>query len=85
MFKTISAIAVAAVIAAAIAVLPGFAPQADASTPTGVKGDRLDIRVAASACVQKAWPYQDAACLKDASKNAGRAQTVRLVSTDRMN
>jgi hypothetical protein len=85
MIKTISAIAAAAFISAAIALLPGFAPQADASTPTGVKGDRLDIRVAASACAQKAWPYQDAACLKDTSKNAGRAKMVRLVSTDRLN
>jgi hypothetical protein len=85
MFKTISAIAAAALIAATIAILPGFAPRADASTPVGIKGDRLDVRVAASACAQKAWPYQDAACLKDASKNAGRAKTVRLVSTDRLN
>jgi hypothetical protein len=85
MFKTISALAAAAFIAAIIAISPGFAPKADASTPVGIKGDRLDIRVAASACAQKAWPYQDAGCLRDTTKNAGRAKTVRLISTGRLN
>ncbi|MDB5600357.1 MAG: hypothetical protein JWN71_2401 [Xanthobacteraceae bacterium] len=85
MFKTIAAIAAAALIAAAIAMMPGFAPQADASTPTGVKGDRLDIRVAGPTCSQKAWPYIEAGCLRDTSKNAGRAKTVRLVTADRLN
>ena len=45
MIKAISAIAVAAFIAAALSVLPGFAPQVEASVPQALaKGDRLDIR-----------------------------------------
>ncbi len=35
MIKTFSAIAVAAFIAAALTVLPGFAPQVEASVPAG--------------------------------------------------
>ena len=45
MIKALSAIAVAAFIAAALTVLPGFAPQVEASVPQPLaKGDRLDIR-----------------------------------------
>ncbi len=43
MLKTVSAIAAAALIAAAIAVMPGFATQVDASVPVAAeKADRLD-------------------------------------------
>src|ERR1700761_1279864 len=44
MIKALSAVAVAAFVAAALTVLPGFAPQVEASTPQALaKGDRLDI------------------------------------------
>ena len=46
MIKALSAIAVAAFVAATLTVLPGFAPQVEASVPQALaKGDRLDIRV----------------------------------------
>ena len=45
MIKALSAIAIAAFVAAALTVLPGFAPQVEASVPAALaKGDRLDIR-----------------------------------------
>jgi hypothetical protein len=45
MIKALSAIAIAAFIAAALTILPGFAPQVEASVPVALaKGDRLDVR-----------------------------------------
>jgi hypothetical protein len=47
MIKALSAIAVAAFVAAALTILPGFAPTVEASVPQPLaKGDRLDIRPA---------------------------------------
>ena len=49
MIKAFSAIAAAAFIAAALTVLPGFAPQVEASVPQALaKGDRLEVRAAGS-------------------------------------
>ena len=51
MVKALSAIAVAAFIAAALTVLPGFAPQVEASTPQPLaKSDRLDIHPVGKGC-----------------------------------
>src|SRR5467141_2036632 len=48
MIKALSAIAIAACIAAALTVLPGFAPQVEASVPQALaKADRLDINTVA--------------------------------------
>ena len=61
MIKALSAIAVAAFIAAALTVLPGFAPQVEASVPQALaKGDRLDIRTVGKDCSQQAWPNFEA-------------------------
>ncbi len=84
MLKTLSAIAAAAVIAAAIAVMPGFATQVDASVPSAAKkADRLDIRPIGTECSQKAWPYFENGCLRNASNRAVPQQQVRLVSAER--
>ena len=62
MIKALCAIAVAAFIAAAMTVLPGFAPQVEASTPHVLaKGDRLDVRPVGRDCSQQAWPRFSAA------------------------
>lgn len=67
MIKALSAVAVAAFIAAALTVLPGFAPQVSASTPVPLaKADRLDIRPAGAVCSQQAWPNFDVSCLRAA-------------------
>ena len=83
MIKALSAVAVAAFIAAALTVLPGFAPQVEASVPQALaKADRLDIRVIGKDCSQQNWPNFDASCLR-----AAGARTVvreaRLVTADR--
>jgi hypothetical protein len=83
MIKALSAIAIAASIAAALTVLPGFAPQVEASVPRALaKADRLDIRPVATGCAQQNWPNFDASCLR----NAGTQNSVRearLVTADR--
>jgi hypothetical protein len=83
MFKAISALAAASCVAAAVAFFPSFS-AVEASTPAPtVKSDRLDSREPGAACSQRSWPYYDTACLRDPSRNAGRARDVRIVSTDR--
>src|SRR5947209_9013251 len=63
MIKAFSAIAIAAFVAAALTVLPGFAPQVEASVPAPLaKADRLDVR--SGGCAQQAWPNIEASCLR---------------------
>jgi hypothetical protein len=83
MIKALSAIAIAAFIAAALTVLPGFAPQVEASVPVPLaKADRLDIRTAGRDCSQQAWPNIEASCLRvQGSKMLVRE--ARLVTADR--
>ena len=83
MIKALSAIAVAAFIATALTVLPGFAPQVAASVPQALaKGDRLDIHAVGPSCSQKAWPNFEASCLHIAGSKTMIRQA-RLVTADR--
>jgi len=83
MIKAVSAIAIAAFVAAALTVLPGFAPQVEASVPAPLaKGERLDIHQIGHNCSQQTWPNIEASCLRDAgSKMIVRG--ARLVTADR--
>jgi len=83
MIKAFSAIAVAAFIAAALTVLPGFAPTVEASTPQPLaKGDRLDIHQVGSACSERAWPNFETSCLRAAVTRTS-VKEARLVTADR--
>jgi hypothetical protein len=83
MIKALSALAVAAFIAAALSVLPGFAPQVEASTPHALaKADRLDTRPVGRDCSQQAWPNFEASCLRAAVTKTSIRQA-RLVTADR--
>ena len=83
MIKAFSAIAIAAFIAAALTILPGFAPQVEASVPVALaKGDRLDIRTAGPNCSQQAWPNFEASCLRVAGTKT-TIREARLVTADR--
>jgi hypothetical protein len=83
-YKILPAVAVMAIGAAAVLAIPGFSPEADASTPAKVvKGDRLDIRPIGKDCTQQAWPYYETGCLRDRKQSAGQARPVRVVTTDR--
>jgi hypothetical protein len=81
--KTLSAIAIAAFVAAALAVLPGFAPEVEASVPRPLaKADRLDIRPIGRDCSQQAWPHFEASCMRGAGSK-GAVREARLVTADR--
>lgn len=83
MIKTISAIAIAAFVAAAFTMLPGFAPTVEASVPQPLaKSDRLDIRTTGKDCSQQAWPNFEASCLRRAGTKAN-VREARLVTADR--
>jgi hypothetical protein len=83
MIKALSAMAVAAFVAAALTVLPGFAPQVEASVPVALaKGDRLDIKQFGRDCSEKAWPNFEASCLRAAGGKIMIRQA-RLVTADR--
>jgi hypothetical protein len=83
MIKALSAIAIAAFIAAALSVLPGFAPQVEASVPQALaKGDRLDIHSVGPGCSQKAWPNFETTCLRIAGTKT-MIREARLVTADR--
>ncbi len=78
-WNTLSAVAAAAVIAAAITLMPGS--DVNASAPVAAKADRADLQ---QDCAQQDWPYYKTTCLRDDSRNAGRVLKLRLVSTDRI-
>ncbi len=84
MIKTLSAIAIAAFIGAALTILPGFAPQVEASVPVAVaKGNRLDIRPIGRACSEQAWPNFEASCLRMAGTKTALMTEARLVTASR--
>lgn len=84
MIKAFSAIAIAAFVAAALTVLPGFAPQVEASVPQALaKADRLDIRPIGRDCSQQAWPNFEASCLRVAGTKSMVTREARLVTADR--
>jgi hypothetical protein len=83
--KIIPAVAAVAIGAGAVMSLPGFSPEADASTPPKVvKSDRLDVRPVGAECSPQPWPYYEANCLRDRREATRQAKPVRLISTDRI-
>jgi hypothetical protein len=83
MIKAVLAVAIAAFVAAALTILPGFAPTVEASTPLALaKGDRLDIRPVGRDCSQRAWPNFEASCLRLVGTRT-TVREARLVTTER--
>ena len=83
MLKSVYAIAAAAIVAAAfVATLSLTQPVEARGSAPGAKADRADLRPLAGACSQKAWPYFEAACLRDARNPYGEARQVRVVALD---
>jgi hypothetical protein len=84
--KLFSGLAAMAFGAAMVLALPGFSPEADASTHAKVvKSDRLDFRLTGKDCSQQAWPYYEANCLRDRNQVVGgQVKAVRLITTDRL-
>jgi hypothetical protein len=83
--RSISAIALAALIAGATTILPGVGDKVVASAPIHAgKGDRLDIRPLGTKCSEQAWPYFEAKCVRDSYAALGKAKPARVVSVDRV-
>ena len=83
-FGSISAIALAALIAGTVTILPSFSDKVVASAPIhSGKGDRLDIRPLGAQCSEQAWPYFEANCLRDGRVTMGKAKAARIVTADR--
>jgi hypothetical protein len=83
MIKALSAITIAACVAAALTLLPGFAPTVEASVPHVLaKSDRLDMKVIGKECSQQAWPNFEASCLRRAGTKSN-VREARLVTADR--
>jgi hypothetical protein len=84
MIKALTAVAIAAFAAAALTLLPGFAPQVEASVPHALaKGDRLDIHPVGRDCSRQAWPNFEASCLRAAGSKTTTIREARLVTADR--
>ena len=82
MLKAVSAIAVAAALAGAAMIFPAMTPEVAASAPVpAAKTDRADTP---ASCERQGWPYYEANCLRDESRNAGRVPQIRIISTDRV-
>ena len=69
LIKTISAISCAALVAGAIAALPGFVPGVEAHSTmtvpainTAAKGDRLDAKSYGTGCSKQGWPHFEVSC-----------------------
>jgi hypothetical protein len=81
MIKSLTALAIFALLGASVVALPGFAPQVEASEAVALaKADRLDIRPAARNCSQQVWPNFDASCLR---KGEVTVREARLVTARR--
>ena len=84
MWKALTALGLAACVAAAITLLPSFTPEVAAGTPPPIaKGDRLDLRPLGPQCSEHGWPYFELACLRDRRQQFGEARAVRIVTADR--
>ena len=84
MIKVLSAIALAAFIAAALTILPGFAPSVEAGPTRALqKADRLQVKPVGRGCSQKAWPHFETICLRSTDYRGAILQEARLVTTER--
>jgi hypothetical protein len=84
LFQSVSAVALAATIAAAITILPSFSDPVDASAPFKVAIAAAPVPVVTGKCAEQAWPNIDADCLRDSRRSEGHAKPVsRVVQIER--
>jgi hypothetical protein len=84
MVKSLSALAILALLGAAVIALPGFAPKVEAGEVAVLaKGDRLEVRATTvSNCSTQIWPDFDASCLRKLGSGA-KIVEARLVTARR--
>ena len=82
MIKSISALAIFALLGVSVIALPGFAPVVKADEAVALaKADRLAGRVAGN-CASQNWPNIASSCLRDTESGAA-VREVRLVTARR--
>jgi hypothetical protein len=80
MIKSLSALAIFALLGASVVALPAWAPQAKAGeTVAMAKADRLPVHVIARKCSSQVWPNFDGSCLRDGG-SGDLVQQARLVT-----
>jgi hypothetical protein len=83
MIKSLSALAIFALLGASIVVLPGFSPRVEArETMALAKADRLDVRQTARNCTEQVWPNFDGVCLRRGDSGLA-VREARLVTARR--
>jgi hypothetical protein len=81
MIKSLTVLAIIALLGASVIALPGFAPEVEASETVALaKADRLELRPVARNCSQQVWPNFDASCLR---KDEMMVREARLVTARR--
>jgi hypothetical protein len=84
-YRSMSVVALAALVAGVVTILPGASDQVVASAPVhSGKGDRIDIRPLGIDCSEQAWPYFEAGCIRDRRMALGQAKPARIVTADRV-
>jgi hypothetical protein len=83
MVRTHAALLMFALLGASVIALPGFAPKMEAGEVAVLaKGDRLEVRAAASNCSTQIWPDFAASCLRKPGSGA-KILEARLVTARR--
>jgi hypothetical protein len=83
MVKSLSALAVLALLAASAMALPSFTPEVKANEAAVLaKKDRLEVRPAVLDCATQVWPDIAASCLRNAN-SGGKILEARLVTARR--
>jgi hypothetical protein len=83
MIKSLTALAIFAVLGASVIALPGFAPRVEARETVALpKADRLAIRPVIRDCAQQVWPNFGKSCLRS-SESGDLLREVRLVTARR--
>jgi hypothetical protein len=83
MIKSLTALAIFALLGASVIALPGFAPRVEArETAALAKADRLEVRPVARTCTHQVWPNFDGSCLRHAESGL-LVREARLVTARR--
>jgi hypothetical protein len=83
MIKSLSALAIFAILGASVTALPAFAPEAKAAKAVALlKSDRLALQPVVQNCPNQIWPDFDESCLRTSDTGA-IVQQARLVTARR--
>ncbi len=79
--RALAALVIAAFMALAITVLPGFAPNVEAGVPVAMaKADKLPV--VGGTCAEQSWPNLSASCLRN-TDSSPVTPNVRILTAER--